>query len=134
MTDQANRYRLLIIDDNESIHDDLKKILLHQDHDCGLSADEKLLFGTTQEMETEFDVDSAFQGQEGLDFVMRAQSSRTSYALAFVDVRMPPGWDGIETIRHLWRAPRTPGCNLHGPFGLQTGNTIAQEQGVLITS
>jgi diguanylate cyclase (GGDEF)-like protein/PAS domain S-box-containing protein len=130
MTDQANRYRLLIIDDNESIHDDLKKILLHQDHDCGLSADEKLLFGTTQEMETEFDVDSAFQGQEGLDFVMRAQSSRTSYALAFVDVRMPPGWDGIETIRHLWRADpelQVVICTAHSDYNW---NTIAQELGV----
>jgi PAS domain S-box-containing protein len=26
------------------------------------------------------------------------------YALACVDVRMPPGWDGLETIAHLWRA------------------------------
>ena len=25
------------------------------------------------------------------------------YALAFVDVRMPPGWDGIETIDRLWQ-------------------------------
>jgi CheY-like chemotaxis protein len=24
--------------------------------------------------------------------------------MAFVDVRMPPGWDGLETIGHLWRA------------------------------
>jgi PAS domain S-box-containing protein len=24
--------------------------------------------------------------------------------MAFVDVRMPPGWDGIETISHLWEA------------------------------
>ena len=26
------------------------------------------------------------------------------YAMAFVDVRMPPGWDGVETITHLWKA------------------------------
>src|ERR1022692_4771639 len=26
------------------------------------------------------------------------------YAMAFVDVRMPPGWDGVETTAHLWRA------------------------------
>ena len=25
------------------------------------------------------------------------------YALAFVDVRMPPGWDGIETVAHIWQ-------------------------------
>jgi signal transduction histidine kinase len=30
--------------------------------------------------------------------------SGNPYALAFVDVRMPPGWDGIETIRNLWQA------------------------------
>jgi diguanylate cyclase (GGDEF)-like protein len=24
-------------------------------------------------------------------------------ALAFVDMRMPPGWDGVETIQHLWQ-------------------------------
>jgi diguanylate cyclase (GGDEF)-like protein len=24
--------------------------------------------------------------------------------LAFVDMRMPPGWDGLETIEHLWKA------------------------------
>ncbi|MGZ8385082.1 MAG: histidine kinase dimerization/phospho-acceptor domain-containing protein, partial [Nitrospira sp.] len=26
------------------------------------------------------------------------------YAVAFVDMRMPPGWDGLETIEHLWYA------------------------------
>ena len=75
-------------------------------------------------------MDSAFQGQEGLDFVMRAQSSRTSYALAFVDVRMPPGWDGIETIRHLWRADpelQVVICTAHSDYNW---NTIAQELGV----
>ena len=24
------------------------------------------------------------------------------FALAFIDMRMPPGWDGLETIEHLW--------------------------------
>ena len=26
------------------------------------------------------------------------------YALAFVDMRMPEGWDGAQTIEHLWQA------------------------------
>ncbi len=36
---------------------------------------------------------------------MVSQSIREGrpYAMAFVDVRMPPGWDGIETIGHLWK-------------------------------
>ena len=24
--------------------------------------------------------------------------------MAFVDVRMPPGWDGVNTVSHLWQA------------------------------
>jgi EAL domain-containing protein (putative c-di-GMP-specific phosphodiesterase class I) len=34
--------------------------------------------------------------------VRRALEDGRSYALAFVDARMPPGWDGVETIARLW--------------------------------
>ena len=33
----------------------------------------------------------------------RAAEEGNPYALAFVDVRMPPGWDGVETIGQLWK-------------------------------
>ena len=61
---------------------------------------ETLLFGSVVEDDKRiyFDIDSAFQGQEGLELVKRALDAKNPYALAFVDVRMPPGWDGIETI------------------------------------
>ena len=49
-----------------------------------------------------FQVDSAFQGQEGLEKVRAAFAAGTPYAVAFVDVRMPPGWDGVETITRIW--------------------------------
>jgi PAS domain-containing protein len=62
------------------------------------------LFGTTTATGITFEIDSAFQGQEGLECVLRAQAEGRPYALAFVDVRMPPGWDGVETIGHLWQA------------------------------
>ncbi len=35
--------------------------------------------------------------------VVRALAENRPYALAFVDVRMPPGWDGVETIERLWQ-------------------------------
>ncbi len=66
-------------------------------------ADEALLFGVTNETGIVFEIDSAFQGKDGLDCVMRAKTSLRPYALAFVDVRMPPGWDGVETISRLWK-------------------------------
>ena len=51
-----------------------------------------------------FAIDCACQGREGLEMVREALSEGRPYALAFVDGRMPPGWDGIETIGRLWQA------------------------------
>jgi len=101
-TNKDSDFRLLIVDDNEAIHDDLRKILLPPQLDSELAEDEALLFGKSTTREVEFAIDSAFQGQEGLGLVEQAQASGSRYALAFVDIRMPPGWDGIETILHLW--------------------------------
>ena len=50
----------------------------------------------------DFSLDSAYQGQEGLAKIKKARDEGNPYAMAFVDVRMPPGWDGIETTAHLW--------------------------------
>ena len=104
MTIANNHYRLLIVDDNEAIHNDLKKILLPAETDADLAADEEFLFGVTSTAGVAFDIDSVFQGQDGLECVRQAKASGRPYALAFVDVRMPPGWDGVETIGHLWEA------------------------------
>jgi diguanylate cyclase (GGDEF)-like protein len=49
-----------------------------------------------------FEIDSAFQGQEGVARVRQALDEGRPYALAFVDMRMPPGWDGLQTIERLW--------------------------------
>ena len=103
MTAGSNQYKLLIVDDNEAIHNDLKKILQPPQTDSDLASDEALLFGVTTTTGVAFEVDSAFQGQEGLECVKLAKASGRPYSLAFVDVRMPPGWDGVETIGHLWK-------------------------------
>jgi len=97
--------RILLIDDNESIHQDFRKILnpaLPGEAALAVAAAE--LFGPAagRPAEPSFEIDSAFQGQEGLDKVREACAQQRPYAMAFVDVRMPPGWDGIETISHIW--------------------------------
>jgi len=65
---------------------------------------EALLFGEARHVEqpTTFEIDSAFQGQEGFEMVQRALMEGRPYDLAIVDFRMPPGWDGIETIAKIW--------------------------------
>jgi two-component system NtrC family sensor kinase len=98
--------RILLIDDMQAIHEDFRKILMPkaQKH-VELSAVEAALFGEAPKaVAAAFDIDSAYQGQEGLAKVEAALSAGRPYALAFVDMRMPPGWDGLETIEHLWRA------------------------------
>jgi len=98
-------HRILVIDDNPAIHDDLRKILLGevktQEH---LQDDEAALFGIEVVPVTKFEIQSAYQGQEGLAKLEQSLAEGRPYALAFVDVRMPPGWDGVETILHLWQA------------------------------
>ena len=96
--------RVLIVDDNPSIHADFRKILGGGGED-DFDGRETLLFGATRDrpLDEGFDVDSAFQGEEGIERVMQALREERPYALAFVDVRMPPGIDGIETIERIWK-------------------------------
>ena len=98
-------YRVLIVDDNRSIHDDLRKILIGDGSgSTDLQGDEELLFEKVQVSGARFEIDSAYQGQDGLVMMRQAVAEGRPYALAFVDVRMPPGWDGVQTILHLWKA------------------------------
>jgi PAS domain S-box-containing protein len=101
---EKNR-RILVIDDNHAIHDDFRKILspasvMHAD----MEATETALFGRPIDavQKTSFEVDSAYQGQEGVLLVQKALEAGRPYAMAFVDIRMPPGWDGVETTRKIW--------------------------------
>jgi len=98
-------YRVLIVDDNQAIHDDLRKILVGEGGGAAeLLGDEELLFQKVEIRGSRFEIDSAYQGVDGLAMVDRAVAEGRPYALAFVDVRMPPGWDGVHTVVQLWKA------------------------------
>ncbi|WP_347901789.1 EAL domain-containing protein [Pseudomonas purpurea] len=101
---QANR-RILIVDDTASIHQDFGKILAPQIFDDdALSSAEEALFGAPAAVALQgFVLDSAFQGLEALAKVEAALAKDLPYAMAFIDMRMPPGWDGLETIERLWQ-------------------------------
>jgi len=105
MNTPRNR-RILLIDDMPAIHEDFHKILMRAavPRD-GLDAVEAALFGDEPKATPlSFEIDSAFQGQEGLAKVEASLLEGRPYAMAFVDMRMPPGWDGVQTIERLWRA------------------------------
>ena len=106
--------RILVIDDTEAIHQDFRRLLCPEPagRRKNLSRLAGALFGpppsTAAPAAPEpsgplFEVDSAFQGPEGVARVREAQETGRPYALVFLDYRMPPGWNGVETLRHLWR-------------------------------
>ncbi|KAB0508326.1 EAL domain-containing protein [Pseudomonas lini] len=97
--------RILIVDDTASIHEDFAKILSPPSiEDDSLTSAENALFGTPASLSLQsFVIDSAFQGREALDKVESALANDSPYAMAFIDMRMPPGWDGLETIERLWQ-------------------------------
>jgi CheY-like chemotaxis protein len=104
-SDLKLNHRILIVDDNTSIHNDFREILC-PDRSGEAAADEMeaALFGDEKPAVMSFELDSAYQGQEALEMVKAALAEDQPYALAFVDVRMPPGWDGVETIARIWEA------------------------------
>jgi len=105
----ANR-RVLVVDDNAAIHQDFAKILggdLQGDAaavDAAMSEMERVLLGdeTAVCAHPKFEVDFASQGEPGVEMVRAARQQGRPYAMAFIDMRMPPGWDGLETIERLW--------------------------------
>ncbi|ACB77194.1 response regulator receiver sensor hybrid histidine kinase [Opitutus terrae PB90-1] len=107
----ARSNRVLVIDDNPSIHEDVRKILCPSVTETGSNLDalEAELFGAPDAPATakrdmpSFTVDCAHQGQEGLALVKKATAEGQPYAMAFVDMRMPPGWDGVETTLEIWK-------------------------------
>ncbi len=103
---QSKNDRVLIVDDNPSIHEDFRKVLGQRSNDEeSLDDVEAELFGERHETfrSISFEIDSAFQGEEGIDKVRTAKTEGRPYALAYVDVRMPPGLDGIETTQKIWQ-------------------------------
>jgi diguanylate cyclase len=98
--------RILVIDDNPAIHQDFEKILAREAVvDEGLSQAEKVLFGDAiaPALQPGFELHYAQQGKQGVRMVQEARAAGRPFALAFIDMRMPPGWDGLETIENLWR-------------------------------
>jgi signal transduction histidine kinase/AmiR/NasT family two-component response regulator len=96
--------RILIVDDNRSIHGDFQKILADERTSAQANPLETALFGEAADppQAVRFELNSAYQGQEGFEMVRRAVAEDRPYAMAFMDVRMPPGWDGIETTARIW--------------------------------
>jgi DNA-binding NarL/FixJ family response regulator len=106
MFNPHNNHHLLVIDDHEGIHRDFRKILANSSVRDVLGELESGLFGQKAADPDSgtpiFEIDSAYDGEEGLALIERSLLEGRPYALAFVDVRMAPGWDGVQTTCKIW--------------------------------
>lgn len=137
---QSMNLRIIVIDDNTAIHKDFIKILMkdNQATDNALLEIDSALFGNS-EMESllpKFTIETATQGQEGVEKIAQAIKEGNPYALAFVDIRMPPGWDGIETIKNIWKLDKNIQvviCTAYSDYTWeQTINELGQTDNLLI--
>lgn len=109
--DLIENRRILIVDDNAAIHEDFTKILPSQPEELDSFDDlERGLFGDMQDSNMNqvdsdpayYELTHAYQGEEAFKLVEKAEAEGKPFSLIFMDVRMPPGWDGIETIKRIW--------------------------------
>ncbi|MBK8011232.1 MAG: EAL domain-containing protein [Deltaproteobacteria bacterium] len=116
MSFEASLPRILVVDDNEEIHRDYRKVLDRGSTTSRVDVLADELFDaepksrasdshsdSNSDAQPRYSIDSAFQGREALERVVAAKSEGRPYAVAFVDMRMPPGWDGMRTIEELWK-------------------------------
>ncbi len=106
--------RILIVDDQQDLREQLAKLLLRsgkKNETVSLVQQmrARLLGAKAEEEPTEsaagpentYEVDTAGQGEEAFDMVKKSLEKNTPYAMMFLDMRMPPGWDGLQTAKKI---------------------------------
>jgi signal transduction histidine kinase/ActR/RegA family two-component response regulator len=102
-------HRILVIDDNRDIHRDFQKIFKSlETEESPIDELESTLFGVAPLQRAPSSslagvvLESAYQGDDGARMAIQAAANGEPYLMAFVDIRMPPGIDGIQTIKRIW--------------------------------
>jgi two-component system sensor histidine kinase/response regulator len=139
-TPTAAPKRLLIIDDNKDIHADFRKVFDGLPSGAADSAIDQLeadLFGgdsrgggtASERRLLSVEVHSAYQGEDGIKMAVQAARRGQPYYMAFVDVRMPPGIDGVQTIKRLWMELPNLQCVICTAYSDYDWNQISTELG-----
>jgi CheY-like chemotaxis protein len=99
---------VLIVDDNPSVHDDFRRIFEAEVDEASAALDdlEAGLFGVSERKAPPgeaFTLAHASQSEQGVEMTQAAMRRGQPFDVAFVDMKMPPGANGVETTRRLWR-------------------------------
>ncbi|MCY3745473.1 MAG: sigma 54-interacting transcriptional regulator [Acidobacteria bacterium] len=102
--------RILIVDDQAELHDDLAEMLVPTTEERASDELSAAFAGPGAEPDSapsdaaaqpDFELSHAFTGREACERVEGAHRAGKPFAMAFVDVRMPPGMDGIEAVQRI---------------------------------
>ena len=110
MSDQSEKDRILIVDDQKELCILFAKSLQLSSsrfaEAARLEALKARLAGKAappqQVSPRSYDIDMAHQGQDACAMIRKSLEDKRPYSLVFLDMRMPPGWDGLETMVHIW--------------------------------
>lgn len=123
---------ILVVDDNPSIHEDFKKILISKKESKNLNELKSSLFdeSKTDLLMNTYTIDSAMNGAQALAMVENSFLQKKRYALIFMDVVMPIGWDGIETTRRVWEVDPDVQVVICSAFSDYSWEAIVEKLGV----
>lgn len=98
-------YRVLIVDDEDGIHSDFKDMLNPTRARALTDQFAETLLEEGSENKTpflpNFELVHAISGEEGYEIIRAGKDSNCPIVVAYIDVRMPPGIDGVEAIRRI---------------------------------
>jgi len=101
----SDNHRILIADDLPDIHEDYRKILTPRTSSVlcveGVADFAPHFTLPRKDTQTSFQLETVMQGEDAIRAVTRARTEGEPFAMVFLDVRMPPGIDGIETALRL---------------------------------
>ena len=133
--------RILIVDDQEDLREQLGKLLigygqpnktssLVQSMRARLMGIDHELHNPVPKIAPRYDIDTAGQGQDAFEMVQAAIENNAPYAVMFTDMRMPPGWDGLETAKKVREIDKNIEIVIMTAYADHDQNTIAQEVGM----
>ncbi len=106
------KYKILVVDDQVDVLEDYLRILAptHDDKRIEVDLIEEEIFGNSKRRATivdraeeNLDVTTATQGEDAIEIVRNAIEMGEVFSVVFLDVRMPPGMDGIMAASQIRR-------------------------------
>ena len=107
MSEVDQQYRIIAIDDEQSILDYYQEVLCGssegsiEDEFNALLEDSGFSSGDESNKSVQFDLTTTISGEVGFNHIKQGLKEGHPFAVAFIDMRMPGGWDGLHTAKEV---------------------------------